>query len=596
MPAPEKLGYPNLPPLWEPVDLQSLVPRESGLPELFFGITRPLGADNKLQTLKHLERKLTEHKYYPYRIEIADLIETCLQQSDGGGASPHWEHVSHRTTALMSMGDALRSAIHPSVAAMMAIAEISRVRPEVQKTAAAREFRGVAYIIRHLVNPTEVSRLRSVYKQRFFAVAILESEESRHRANAERAGTATDPQHAAARMAEAEQIDAGRNIFNPSTTINVIKTIEKADLFVTTGRSRTVDRFIAQLFNYAYGTPLPSEIGMAYAFLAAKQSVCMGRSVGAVILNRHGQVVSTGWNEVAKPGGGVCREPRVSTLQDFRDFVIGNDVSDEFRMRVIEEFFHVLATHTRPDSSLFPEINSELRDKLFDALAHAQPDLADIERKHLRFLYDSDEFAHTRLLNLIEFGRTVHAEMAAITDAARRGVSTHHAHMVVTTFPCHECARNIVAAGIDTVTYLQPYEKSMAKDLYSGLIDFRSEPIDPSRWGIADSIDGSPVVFAPYEGISPNRFDELFSSNLRKVDLREAARKNMSPEGQRIDWPPFGQEEVLRGSIRGYLDTEPDQFFEVGRLLSEQSVIQDLVTRYVAFLEEASDDVSETLV
>ncbi|WP_338422421.1 hypothetical protein [Acetobacter musti] len=49
-----------------------------------------------------------------------------------------------------------------------------------------------------------------------------------------------------------------------------------------------------------------------------------------------------------------------------------------------------------------------------------------------------------------------HAERNVIFDAARRGVITDGAHLVTTYFPCVECARAIVTAGIKTLDAPSP--------------------------------------------------------------------------------------------------------------------------------------------
>jgi cytidine deaminase len=54
----------------------------------------------------------------------------------------------------------------------------------------------------------------------------------------------------------------------------------------------------------------------------------------------------------------------------------------------------------------------------------------------------------TRFMDIGEFSRPVHAEMAALIDSARRGVSVDGHVMYVTTFPCHNCAKHIIAAGL----------------------------------------------------------------------------------------------------------------------------------------------------
>ncbi len=63
-----------------------------------------------------------------------------------------------------------------------------------------------------------------------------------------------------------------------------------------------------------------------------------------------------------------------------------------------------------------------------------------------------------QIMDIIEFGRMIHAEMSALTDAARLGRSTKDATLYCTTYPCHLCAKHIVAAGIMRVVFLLPQE------------------------------------------------------------------------------------------------------------------------------------------
>ena len=49
-----------------------------------------------------------------------------------------------------------------------------------------------------------------------------------------------------------------------------------------------------------------------------------------------------------------------------------------------------------------------------------------------------------------------HAERAAILEAARRGVATAGAHLTTTFFPCIDCARAIVLAGIACLDTPEP--------------------------------------------------------------------------------------------------------------------------------------------
>ena len=49
--------------------------------------------------------------------------------------------------------------------------------------------------------------------------------------------------------------------------------------------------------------------------------------------------------------------------------------------------------------------------------------------------------------------RAVHSEIDAIAQAAKFGISTYRATIIVTRYPCEACARAILTAGIKTVYY-----------------------------------------------------------------------------------------------------------------------------------------------
>ena len=69
--------------------------------------------------------------------------------------------------------------------------------------------------------------------------------------------------------------------------------------------------------------------------------------------------------------------------------------------------------------------------------------------------------------------RQVYGEAFSLVgiNAARSGVSTQGAILYTTTFPCHECAKMIIGAGIVEVHYIEPYPKSLVDRLYRHLID-----------------------------------------------------------------------------------------------------------------------------
>ncbi len=65
--------------------------------------------------------------------------------------------------------------------------------------------------------------------------------------------------------------------------------------------------------------------------------------------------------------------------------------------------------------------------------------------------------------------RTVHAEMNAILQCAKFGVQTEGAEIYVTHYPCLQCCKSIIQAGIKTVYYAtdyrnHPYATELFKD------------------------------------------------------------------------------------------------------------------------------------
>lgn len=54
--------------------------------------------------------------------------------------------------------------------------------------------------------------------------------------------------------------------------------------------------------------------------------------------------------------------------------------------------------------------------------------------------------------------RTIHAEMNAILQCAKFGVATDNSEIYVTHFPCLQCCKSIIQAGIVKVYYAKDYK------------------------------------------------------------------------------------------------------------------------------------------
>jgi tRNA(Arg) A34 adenosine deaminase TadA len=137
-----------------------------------------------------------------------------------------------------------------------------------------------------------------------------------------------------------------------------------------------------------------------------------------------------------------------------------------------------------------PFIKKELIKELFKSLGNdtsVENDFALLKKKK------------SEIFNLIEFHRAVHAEEAAICDAASRGISIKNSIIYTTAYPCHLCTKHILASGITKVIYLHPYPKSLTPTLFKDLV-----VTNPHIKHIGK------LVFNSFMGVAPRRFLKVF--------------------------------------------------------------------------------------
>jgi deoxycytidylate deaminase len=110
--------------------------------------------------------------------------------------------------------------------------------------------------------------------------------------------------------------------------------------------------------------------------------------------------------------------------------------------------------------------------------------------------------------------------MAALMAASRGGISTRSSTLYVTVFPCHNCARHLVAAGVEAVYFIEPYVKSLAYELHSDSI--AEEVSDDS------SSSERRMTVAPFTGVGPRMYDDFFS---KRKDLK-GSRGRFDPKDE----------------------------------------------------------------
>lgn len=432
--------------------------------ELVIGLCGAIGSGVKAlkENLKHT---LESSGYIVEHIRLSDIIadKTTPSIKDLTGY-PRYEQ-------LQDQGDNLRQKHKNSILAACAIEEIAIARvmhcegdeEETNKPeeALVKTTKKIAYIIDQLKHPSEVALLRSVYPRNFYLLGLIRTEKER-RLNLEEEKITSSHIDDLIRRDRKASIEHGQQ---------VEKTIQSSDYFIHNIHNQnqlleqSVDRFIKLVHGINGMTPTLDEIGMHSAYSASLRSACLSRQVGSAISNNQGDIIATGCNDVPSYKGGLYNS---NSPTDYRCVHRGQCTNDKHKDLLKEEIKDILKENI-DDPNIVEEVTKKIASK-------------------------------TKIKSLIEYSRAVHAEMDAIVSLAR---NTHEGAvgktLFATTYPCHNCARHIVAAGITRVVYIEPYEKSLALKLHDD--------------SMSDSEENLKVHLSPFEGVSPRRFETFFKSN-----------------------------------------------------------------------------------
>jgi len=298
-----------------------------------------------------------------------------------------------------------------------------------------------------------VSLLRRVYGKQFILISAYGSIQERKRLiEAKLKRSLTPPDEIGTK---ADRLIARDSSEEGSFGQQLRETFHLADVFINGVDRREMDaklgRFIQAFFGRTDAAPSKDEYGMYAAKSASLRSSDLSRQVGAAIFTCDGELVTQGCNEVPKAFGGTywdLEEP------DFRDVRLGYDPNEFLKRELLRDLFERLSG----------------KDLLSQkALAYGTPDkIVDAVTRKGKSGGDQEDGAlvDAAVMDLTEYGRVVYVEMSAICDAARLGRSIKGSTLYCTTFPCHNCTKHIIAAGIRRVVYMEPYPKSKAKYLH----------------------------------------------------------------------------------------------------------------------------------
>lgn len=478
-------------------------------PELIFGTAGPIGADMDNIT-KVLEEHLLTMGYKSIHIKLTSEMlrfkaEVEKKENDGRFAEYWWK--------MDYANDLRRIYKSPDTLGRIAIDAIRRCRGAINGDP-KKPLRNTAYIVRQLKHPAEVHLLRKVYGQNFVLISAYAPEDSRKRKLIEdirstepTQASQSDIEHKVAKLIERDASEVGER-----SGQQLRDTYHLADVFVDGSAidemRKGLLRFIHAFFGRTDITPRKDEYGMYAAKSASLRSADLSRQVGVAIFSNEGELICQGCNEVPKALGGTYwdgEEP------DHRDIKKGFDPNDRLKREVLRDLIERL----------------RLAGHLSDLIKKYGSDAEIVQ--HLITKTDKDSIqkdgplSDSWLMDLTEYGRVIHAEMSAICDAARLGKSVKSGILFGTTFPCHNCTKHIIAAGISRVVFMEPYPKSRAKELHDDEMELESNK-DPKR-----------VSFVPFLGISPFRYRNIFQKGRRKDSDGSARKWLQSPPRPMID-------------------------------------------------------------
>lgn len=351
----------------------------------------------------------------------------------------------------------------------------------------------MAYIIDSLKRPEEVEKLRIIYPSGFILVGVHAEEARRRKHLTQNKGMSEDQ---AQKLLKRDSDETGK-----AHGQRVNDTFHLADFFLHITNSHDqlradVQRLVELWFGNPFVTPTFDEYAMFMAFSSALRSADLSRQVGAVIAKER-QILATGANDCPKAGGGLYWPIRNEESCAIEDEQNGRDCmredGDSNKAEQLKIIQQILEDTKKTDG----ETDVELLRSILLA---------------------------SGIRDLTEFGRVVHAEMEALLSCARNGISTVGATLFSTTFPCHNCAKHIVAAGVKRVVYVEPYPKSKA-------LPFHNDSIVPV--GESGPNNEKSVVFEPFAGVGPRRFFDLFSMNLGSS---YPLRRKIKETGRKKEW------------------------------------------------------------
>lgn len=456
--------------------------------EVFLALIAPIGID--LEMLQsELAEALRRVRYDMNVIRLTDILR------ERGLVDEKYPSNVERAKAYIEAGDEL--CLKTNKNDIFVLYGINKV--EIKKN--------VAFVFRQIKRPAEITTLKEVYGRNILFLGCYASKDQR-------------VQSLVADMIKTRRHDSRTALEADALRIMSIDEEERdkphgqrfaecyphSDFIIDCSSKasckESCERFVEIYFGSHFVSPSIDEYASYIANAASYRSLDLSRQVGAAIFSEDRQVISLGCNEVPKSGGGTYWS---DCEHDHRDYSLGYDSNQKVR----EDLVRDTIIRIKEAGWLIEDVaNQDISDLTKESFAKAAPGK------------NSGPLQGSMVADLIEYGRMVHAEMNALADAARFGKSTAGATMYCTTMPCHMCTKLIVASGICRVVYLQPYGKSLVRELYADSVD------------LDDQCATGKVRYETLKGVTPNGFRLAFRKAKKRKDDDGKALKWVASEGK----------------------------------------------------------------
>ena len=333
----------------------------TGSSELVLGLITTVGT-NVQGLIASLQ---DQFKFFGFTVEVINVSKDILNQFL---TTPVPQSEYERIVKYMNLGDRVRKETKDNAILMRGAAgQIYSKRKKIDGEPQPREK--IVYIIKSIKHPDEVTCLREIYGDGFYAIGVTSTKTDRiNHLCKEKGLTLAQAQELIARDEEDDSRKFGQHTRDA---------FQRADYFLSITDSNSkmqnnIIRLVYLLFGNPYLTPTFDEYAMFMAYATSLRSADLSRQIGAVV-TKDNEIIASGVNDCAKPGGGLYWPEKDDNgeyydIRGGRDYTLKADSNkiEQARLinKIIEEFKNEFKLCADTNSEAIEEEKNQIRSRL----------------------------------------------------------------------------------------------------------------------------------------------------------------------------------------------------------------------------------------